>query len=1424
MYPSSGFISCRSGFPLHILLISFLLHFGESEEHEKDSGLWFSHEPTDKIVVPGRGVILDCKAVSSDSKAHPIISWRNADGNILNLAGDPNRSQLVRGALNISRVTNESGTEQYACMASVESIGKIVSRVAAVTTAKLPALLREPQSLHVYPGQTAYFVCDSDGRPTPNITWLKDQQPLVIDEARMVVLPSGSLEIDDVQISDTGAYRCNLTALNMHRLSKVAYLTVSQDLEGANRETPPEFVATPQSSIALEGDTVTLDCAANSNPKPWITWLKDGVTLDMADLDSRYVKVGTGSLQISSVIESDAGDYQCRADNREDSADAQATLHIHVAPRFVKKPVSKVAIVKSDIELECEVYAKPEPKVIWFKNGDIISPNNDYLQVVNGNNLRILGVMELDYGIFQCVASNPAGNIQAAALLTVKHPVTNMRWPLLQRVTEPGKSETGAPRDLEAAVVKPKFVTLRWKPPATSHGEILAYSVFYVEKHSDRERVLNTSRSRLEEANIAGLRPNTTYSFRVAALTESGVGASSDPLVVVTRPELRVPSAPQNVKAIPSTTHLIVTWIPPSITNGRIHIYKLYYYESETSEEHHIETVDTGYTVTGLKKFTEYIVWVVAYNHNGAGHNSEEITVKTLSDIPSEPPTNVTVEASSSSSVIVRWEPPPLEGRNGVITGYKLRYRMRDRRGRSETVTTAGDRRLWVLNGLENSSVYQVRIWALNANGTGPPTDWHTIETYEKDLDESTVPGAPVGMRAKANGDSITVIWSPPKNPNIMVRDYIIGWGKGVPDDYAERLEGKLRFYVIKNLEPNSDYVISLKAHNERGDGPPVYENVRTRDETPTDTQTPLIPPVGLKATVISPTSVVLFWSDSTLPQDQVVTDNRYYVVRYNQFYHSAINTKYRFHNSTVLNYMIDDLKPFTQYEFVVKVVKGRRESPWSMMVVNTTWEAAPGSPPRDLTVVNVDNSPGTVSLSWQPPKIPNGLITNYIVSYTTDLQSKERDWITEIVQGDKMAATIKALSLSTTYYFHVKAKNKKGFSISSPVVSVTTLMGYGGIAEVGSLGKGKGGLSTTAILYIVIIASSLVITIISILLIIFCCRRSQATTPERNKKGYMKGKASTSNIKPPDLWIHHDQMELKNLEKNQEQQGSVSGGGGSTLPRGGASISQGDTPSRSGTMEKQRHPQEHRDYPSNYMGSQCQPLLLAEERTSTLRRAGIKQKPITLPIDNSHFREPVATATPVGVGTSLGTSSVAAGPSVGVVTPQSAASVATEARPLYPRTQYSISRAHVTIDPNVTENPYIVQPAPPGMSYEPMPSSAQQTPSNYGSGESAKRLQGHPLKSFSVPAPPPQSAPTTPQQKHIVTVRAQQGSSPYKKSGAYSGVTTSPIPGAKVKHTTEDLPKIQASYSTEELNQEMANLEGLMKDLNAITASEFQC
>lgn len=47
---------------------------------------------------------------------------------------------------------------------------------------------------------------------------------------------------------------------------------------------------------------------------------------------------------------------------------------------------------------------------------------------------------------------------------------------------------------------------------------------------------------------------------------------------------------------------------------------------------------------------------------------------------------------------------------------------------------------------------------------------------------------------------------------------------------------------------------------------------------------------------------------------------------------------------------------------------------------------------------------------------------------------------------------------------------------------------------------------------------------------------------------------------------------------------------------------------------------------------------------------------------------------------------------------------------------------------------------------------------------------------------------------------------------------------GPIISHSADEIQRLAPSTSTEELNQEMANLEGLMKDLSAITASEFEC
>ncbi|KAK6631106.1 hypothetical protein RUM43_014202 [Polyplax serrata] len=1463
----------------------------------------FKVEPGDAVVLTGRPITLNCQIeVPDDFYEEVFIRWRGEDDSSYFSERDPKRILHTNGSLSIPYATlDEQGV--YQCVVTVGSIGLMASRRAKVQVASLtPSLDTQPQDLRVFPHQTAHFSCAMNGPLKYSVTWLKDDRPLILDPSRMVLMPSGSLEIDKVEATDQGSYRCNASSSGINKLSNKAVLTMDTDSNASSNIKAPIFITKPKSVTVREGETIVLDCAANGYPRPWLLWLKDGVAIDMAEVNGRVSKLGSGSLQIINATEKDSGVYQCRAENLEDSVDAPTTVQVQVPPRFQKVPQDTIAYEKQDLELGCQAYGKPEPRIQWLKNGELIKVN-DYIQFVNGYNLKILGLMKMDAGIFQCVAFNAAGNIQTAARLTVLQTENEQVFsskdrgaskseggkrlpfplkaddddyealsedyedfendlediessePLHVNITnslEDKSSEKHAshpfekspqhvssnnlgtsatdlptiglvpspPRAVEAIFISSRSVTLRLQPPTQTNGDITSYSVFFRQDGSQRERVLNTSGVRSDEITVPGLQPDRTYHIRVVANNAHGASASSDNLEVRTETEVHVPSAPLGITAYAtSPTSIIVEWKPPAVTNGPILRYKLIFLESDSSNENHVMTAGLSTEVSELNKFTEYCFWVIAVNENGLGSASEEVIVRTLSDVPSDPPQNVTVEAGSSTSVVVRWEPPPKDGQNGIITGYKLRYKKQNRRDRGDrgyTVTAAGDRRLYVLSDLHKGSLYQVRIWAMNVNGTGPPTDWIPVETFDNDLDETHVPDKPTNLIARPSSNSIRVSWSPPKDPNIMVRGYSIGWGKGFPYTFSETLDGKQRSFNIENLELNSEYVIAVRPYNSLGDGLPAYVSVRTREEPPPEDQITILPPVGLKAVVLSSSSAILHWTDPTRGQ---VPDERIYSVKYSWAHHSNPRPKYV--NTTDSNCMINDLRPNTQYEFSVKLIKGRRESKWSMVVFNTTFEAIPSSAPRDLTVVPVEKNPTHVNLNWQPPKQANGQITGYVIFYTTDYEAPEKDWIPQNIVGDKLTAVIKGLNPSTTYYFKIQARNSKGYGPLSTRVSFKTGDGPAPSSESTLFGKDERPLSK--VIYIILACSLAAVLCVALTIGVICCRRASAR--HRNASGYLKGNLKPkTNMKPPDLWIHHDQMELKALEKAHHSNSDIGPSGSGTLGRNGSGHIPNDL-DHTNSLDK-------RTYLPSYVGSNS---ASNQEKTSTIKRM-VKPKPISLPMESPPIAQPVMTTTtipPQSPGSELG-------------------------RPLYPRTQY---RAHIGLDSSgsTLDNPYSLQsgydsigsvtptaailpnstyssgngPLPPSTGLNTLASQSSLQPglasscitNTEGNGTLGKRQQGHPLKSFSVPAPPPQSAPGTPQQKHIV--RPLQGSSPYKKPGSHCLTGTGSPSNTKLRSgpgTVEETTRLQPSYSTEELNQEMANLEGLMKDLNAITASEFEC
>uniref|UniRef100_A0A2I3HA83 Netrin receptor DCC n=1 Tax=Nomascus leucogenys TaxID=61853 RepID=A0A2I3HA83_NOMLE len=801
-----------------------------------------------------------------------------------------------------------------------------------------------------------------------------------------------------------------------------------------------------------------------------------------------------------------------------------------------------------DIEFECTVSGKPVPTVNWMKNGDVVIPS-DYFQIVGGSNLRILGVVKSDEGFYQCVAENEAGNAQTSAQLIVPKPAI------------PSSSVLpSAPRDVVPVLVSSRFVRLSWRPPAEAKGNIQTFTVFFSREGDNRERALNTTQPGSLQLTVGNLKPEAMYTFRVVAYNEWGPGESSQPIKVATQPELQVPGPVENLQAVStSPTSVLITWEPPAYANGPVQGYRLFCTEVSTGKEQNIEVDGLSYKLEGLKKFTEYSLRFLAYNRYGPGVSTDDITVVTLSDVPSAPPQNVSLEVVNSRSIKVSWLPPPSGTQNGFITGYKIRHRKTTRRGEMETLEPNN---LWYLfTGLEKGSQYSFQVSAMTVNGTGPPSNWYTAETPENDLDESQVPDQPSSLHVRPQTNCIIMSWTPPLNPNIVVRGYIIGYGVGSPYAETVRVDSKQRYYSIERLESSSHYVISLKAFNNAGEGVPLYESATTRSIT--DLSTPMLPPVGVQAVALTHDAVRVSWADNSVPKNQKTSEVRLYTVRWRTSF--SASAKYKSEDTTSLSYTATGLKPNTMYEFSVMVTKNRRSSTWSMTAHATTYEAAPTSAPKDLTVITREGKPRAVIVSWQPPLEANGKITAYILFYTLDKNIPIDDWIMETISGDRLTHQIMDLNLDTMYYFRIQARNSKGVGpLSDPILFRTLKVehpdkmandqgrhGDGGYwpvdtnlidrstlnePPIGQMHPPHGSVTpqkNSNLLVIIVVTVGVITVLVVVIVAVICTRRSSAQ--QRKKRATHsagKRKGSQKDLRPPDLWIHHEEMEMKNIEK----------------------------------------------------------------------------------------------------------------------------------------------------------------------------------------------------------------------------------------------------------------------------------------------------
>lgn len=165
-----------------------------------------------------------------------------------------------------------------------------------------------------------------------------------------------------------------------------------------------------------------------------------------------------------------------------------------------------------------------------------------------------------------------------------------------------------------------------------------------------RERKISTNSRDEQEVNIQSLLPGKTYHIRVVGNTNHQQGRSSEVLTITTQSEEGVVGTPENlqVSAI-SDQAIYLKWDAPKVTNGPVIKYRITYTEGENGAELSADATTTEFTLVELRSYCEYTVSVAAVNQNGVGIPTDEKLVKTFSNTPSEPPLNVTLEASSST-------------------------------------------------------------------------------------------------------------------------------------------------------------------------------------------------------------------------------------------------------------------------------------------------------------------------------------------------------------------------------------------------------------------------------------------------------------------------------------------------------------------------------------------------------------------------------------------------------------------------------------------------------------------------------------------------------------------------------------------------------------------------------------------------------
>ncbi|KAM6904506.1 protein sidekick-2-like isoform 3-T3 [Xenentodon cancila] len=456
--------------------------------------------------------------------------------------------------------------------------------------------------------------------------------------------------------------------------------------------------------------------------------------------------------------------------------------------------------------------------------------------------------------------------------------------PILERTLD---DVPGPPVGILFPEVRTTSVRLIWQPPAQPNGIILAYQITYRRNSSNSNAatvdVLSPS---ARQYTATGLKPELVYVFRLTAQTRKGWGEAAEALVVTT--EKRARPQPTSRPVVPQeevqARRVLLSWEPGSDGLSPVRYYTVQYRElpdsNWTVHSASVSHETHSYIVDRLKPFTSYQFRIKATNDIGDSEYSEESeAITTLQDAPDKAPTILSVTPHTTTSVMVRWQLPSEEHINGVLLGFRVRYReLHYDRLRSFSVRTVNSpsanwadlsapysiRNLsessltqYELDNLSKHKRYEIRLSVYNAVGEGPSSAPQEVFVGE------AVPTAPPQsvVVQSSTATQLDVTWDPPPldAQNGDIQGYKIYFWEFQLQNETERLRTLFLPELgvkLKNLTGYTTYMISVAAFNAAGDGP---RSLPTRGRTQ---QAAPSAPSHIHFSELTTTSVNVSWGE----------------------------------------------------------------------------------------------------------------------------------------------------------------------------------------------------------------------------------------------------------------------------------------------------------------------------------------------------------------------------------------------------------------------------------------------------------------------------------------------------------------------------------------------------------------------------------